>query len=447
MTGKLDSLYICPWRLEDALCQSQSLAYLRELADSGWRFGLITFETARGETASSFIHENITWYPVAWDSGTALSGKLLGILRVIATGSWICIRRRPTLIHSRTSLPVFAAVCLKLIFRRKFLYDADSMLSDEYADIGHLSTESYGFRFLRWSEGWARTNADAVIVLTDALRQIYRNDLKVKQPIDVIPCCVDSSKFQFNPEARREIRAQLGVEDEPLLVYVGKVGSWYLVEETFHFFKAFRTHSPEAKLLIVSTDPAGVFDDIAAKLGISRDVYLVRKSSYEKVPEWLSAADAGLALIKQVPSKRGSSPVKLAEYLACGLPVVITDHIGDCTSVINDYRVGVVLPNAEDSDVVASGAAELSSLVAEKDQLRSRCRSAAVKEFDVHGVGGARYRAIYGRFFDGEFHNRMGTSRSASDDKTAIEHEMRETHTGKGWEGLKKVDRQNENVQ
>ena len=342
---------------------------------------------------------------------------------MIAKGSWICLKYRPALIHSRTSLPAFMAVCLKLLFRRKFLYDADSVLSDEYADIGHLSTDSNGFKFLRWSEGWARKNADEIIVLTDVLRQIYRNDLGVIQPIDVIPCCVDSSKFEFSPDARQSIRAELGVGDEPLLAYVGKVGSWYLVEETFQFFKAFRSKAPGARLLIVSTDQAEVFDEIADKLGIGRELYFVRRSSYEKVREWLSAADVGLALIKQVPSKRGSSPVKLAEYLSCGLPVVITDGIGDCTRVINENQVGVVLPHTGDTDTLAAGAAELSSLLTEKDELRARCERTAFKEFDSRAVGGPRYRAVYRRLLDSKTESDPAPVDHASDDAIPVEPE------------------------
>jgi len=402
MTRRIDSLYICPWSFNDALCQSQSLPYIRDLADSGRKFALITFETGEIPKIPAAIHENIAWFPIAWDAGNALSAKVLGIMRVLARGSWICLKHRPTLIHSRTSLPAFMAVCLKVLFRRRFLYDADSLLSDEYADIGHLSAASTGLKFLKWSEGWARKNADEIIVLTDVMRRIYKDELGVTQRIQVIPCCVDSSKFEFSRIARETIREELGIADEPLLVYVGKAGSWYLVEETFIFFNEFRKQSPDAMLLIVSTDPAAVFDEIAFRLGIGPDLYFVRKSTYEKVREWLSAADVGLALIKQVPSKRGSSPVKLAEYLSCGLPVVITDRIGDCSRIINDNRVGAVLPNAHTSQAFEAAGAELRSLLADRQALRLRCQATAEAEFDLKVAGTPRYRSIYDRLLDHE---------------------------------------------
>jgi len=289
------------------------------------------------------------------------------------------------------------AVFLKKLFRRRFLYDADSILSDEYADTGHLSPTSYGLRFLRWSEQWARKNADEVIVLTDVMREIYRTELGVKQRIEVIACCVDSSKFQFSSESRKSIRECLGINDEPLLIYVGKVGSWYLVDETFAFFNTFREQVPDAKMLIISTDAPEVFRSIADRFGISEELYFVRASSYDKVSEWLSSADVGLALIKQVPSKRGSSPVKLAEYLSCGLPVVVTDGIGDCSRVVNDNRVGVVLANTDGNHPFENGIAELLVLLAETQGLRARCQATAEAEFDLKVAGSPKYRDIYDR--------------------------------------------------
>ena len=113
--------------------------------------------------------------------------------------------------------------------------------------------------------------------------------------------------------------------------------------------------------------------------------------------EWLSAADAGLALIKQVPSKRGSSPVKLAEYLSCGLPVVITDGIGDCSRVISDNRVGVVLERPDAAEDLENAAARLMTLLTEKDTIHERCKTTSMNEFDLHRVGSARYREIYER--------------------------------------------------
>lgn len=403
MSERVDSLYICPWSLRDPLCQSQSLAYIRGLVNSGYKFALITFETAQyrldeaqvAEQKRDLLEQGIYWYPVDWPSGISLSQKLSGIWSVVLQGIKVCRRHRPRIIHSRTSLPVFAAVALKKLFRTKFLYDADSLLSQEYLDIGHLTVESRAYTFLAKSEKWGRDNADHVIVLTNRLRDVYLQEFGVKLPVDVIPCCVDTDRFRFDPQAREKLRKELGIDGEVVLTYVGKTGSWYLVEETFEFFKTFNDLFPTSRLLIVSRDDPQVFHRVATQAAVERDLYFVRAADHADIPKWLSASDVSLSLIKQVSSKIGSSPVKFAEYLSVGLPVVSTDNIGDCSTVIEEGNVGAVLEQAGVESYDVAGRKVLDLLGEDKAHLSARCVNVAGRHFSIRHVGITKYIEIY----------------------------------------------------
>jgi len=403
MALKAESLYICPWSLDDPLCRSQSLAYIRGLVEAGYKFALITFETEKyqtktadwGEKQRELRSEGIDWYPVNWPAGTSIFDKLKGIKSVIATGISVCRRHRPRLIHSRSSLPVFAAVTLSKLFHTKFLYDADSMLSKEYVDVGHVTRDSRAFKFLAWSEKWARMNADHIIVLTEKLRQVYLDKFGVTVKVDVIPCCVDTNVFRFDAEARERIRNDLGAGDDLLFVYVGKTGSWYVVDETFELFKAINTMHPASRMLIISREAEDVFHDIAERVGVGDDLYFVRTAEYSDIPKWLSAGDAGLSLIRQVKSKMGSSPVKFAEYLSIGLPVITTDGIGDCTTVVTTDNVGIVLGQLDGPGYDVSSRQILELLSEPREIMASRCSAAAKRRFSVRDVGVEKYTAIY----------------------------------------------------
>ncbi|HXG85361.1 MAG TPA: glycosyltransferase [Pyrinomonadaceae bacterium] len=405
MSKKVTSLYICPWSLQDSLTQSQSLPYLKGLTNEGYKFALMTFENPayRSESATEkrikkdLVEQGIFWFPVRYRKGTSIFNKLYENASGFLTGLMILRKHRPAFIHSRSSLPSGIAAVLSKVFKLKFLYDADSMLSEEYADIGHWAREGKAYKLMSQTESFARRNATEMIVLTETLRDDLRRDYNVKIPIEVIPCCVDMEKFGFSREGRSRRRGELGLTDEKLLTYVGKVGSWYLVEETFDFFKAFHQAHPASRLLIVSRDDPEVFHRIAANRGISPDSYFVRSASHAEVAEWLSASDVGLCLIKQARSKRGSSPVKFAEYLSVGLPIVSTDGIGDCTRVIEKDNVGVILKKTGAADF-ASAVEQLLDLCAEsREELSRRCRETAEKEFSLESVGGERYRKIYKR--------------------------------------------------
>lgn len=398
---KADSLYICPWSLEDPLCQSQSLPYLKGLTAHGYKFALITFENAKFAASSEELNktkkrleeENICWYPVRWKSGNSIFDKVFSIINSFSAGAKICFRHKPRLIHSRSSLPTFLSVPLSKFFRIPFLYDADSLLSEEYADTNHLSRSGSGFKFLAKNEAKARRAARQIIVLTETLKKDYREKFRVRTPIEVIPCCVDTAKFNFNREARKKRRQSLNLIDEILFVYVGKHGSWYLIDEMIDFFNTAVKADESAKLLIVTKDSPEVFADVLQKKNVDESRYFIVSAAHSEVSEWLSAADVGLALIKPLPSKRGSSPVKTSEYLANGLPVVSNAGIGDLDALIERERVGVVLRGFAEKDYI-DAAGKIEVLMKDKN-LQKRCVRTAYEYFDLNNVAVAKYLAVY----------------------------------------------------
>jgi glycosyltransferase involved in cell wall biosynthesis len=112
------------------------------------------------------------------------------------------------------------------------------------------------------------------------------------------------------------------------------------------------------------------------------------------MPARLFAGDIGLCLIAPSFSKIASAPTRFAEFLAAGMPVLVTSSVGDLEAIVEDNRVGVVL-RGDDDDAIASGARSLRSLMAEED-LSERCRRVASDNFDVV-AGSDRYAAIYER--------------------------------------------------
>lgn len=391
-------LYICPWSFRDPLCQSQSLAYIKGLVANGHKFALITFESGRFEMStdeiarerSTLMSQGIEWHPVKWGTGNSLADKIGGIVRVIVKGLQIGIRTRQNLVHSRSSLPAFMAVVLKKLLRAKFLYDADSLLSEEYLETGHFSRESKAYKFLAWSEGWARRNADHIIVLTEKLKQDYVERFNVTAPIAVIPCCVDLRRFERAGDHREKRRAELGVTDEPLFIYVGKAGSWYLVEETFELFRVALDRRPECHLLIVTPDKPDVFLKMAEDADVPVASFSIRSAGFDEVGEWMAAADVALSLIKPLKSKRGSSPVKFAEYLACGLPVISTEGIGDIDELIVRNKVGSLISRF-DVPEYERALTEIGKL----SDLGEQGPAVAIANFDLVSIGGNQYTEVY----------------------------------------------------
>jgi glycosyltransferase involved in cell wall biosynthesis len=97
-----------------------------------------------------------------------------------------------------------------------------------------------------------------------------------------------------------------------------------------------------------------------------------------------------LFFIKPLFSKKGSSPTKLGELLACGIPVISNSGIGDCDKLFEETGCGVLVsafdvPNYQKAIVHAEK-------MAEKDA--TFFRKLAEQEFSLE-KGILCYEALY----------------------------------------------------
>jgi glycosyltransferase involved in cell wall biosynthesis len=316
----------------------------------------------------------------------------------VTTAFSAIVRHRPRFVHTRTSVPAGIGLIAATLSMRPFLYDADSELSKEYVDGGHWQRGSLRHRVLAGIERVCRRRADAIVVLSNRLRSEFVDRDGLRAPITVIPCCVEGDRFAFDPQMREQRRAELGIGDGRLLVYVGKTGPRYMIDETIELAKRIRARAGAVRLLILTQDDSTPFEDLASR-GQCRDLVVVRRAASSEVPGWLSAADAGLALIRPMPSERGSSPIKIGEYLAAGLPVITTPAVGDMSDAIDRHRLGVIIDRF-DADGFDRAAGELSQLWSLGPDLRSRCTAWARATLSVAGVALPRYSALYDRLLE-----------------------------------------------
>jgi len=133
--------------------------------------------------------------------------------------------------------------------------------------------------------------------------------------------------------------------------------------------------------------------------GVSEDDYTVLAVALPDVPSYLSASDAGLAFIKPCFSKLASSPTKYAEYLGCGLPLIINAGIGDSDVLITREGVSALVSDFKKSEYEKALIA-LESFVRDADETSRHSREVAERLFDVSAVGVNRYLRLYENVFN-----------------------------------------------
>jgi glycosyltransferase involved in cell wall biosynthesis len=211
---------------------------------------------------------------------------------------------------------------------------------------------------------------------------------------------VNFARFKASgADSRRQVRERLGIGERFAAVYVGSFGGWYLTEETADFFGRLKLRKPDSFALILTQSKPEMIEPLLRERGYGDGDYFIRKIPPVEIPEYLSAADIAISFIKPCYSKQASSPTKNAEYLACGLPMVVNDGIGDTTRFTEADGVGAVISEFTDRSFDAA-IDEIDELLKDGEALGARCRESAESRFDLATVAGERYRRIYRRLLE-----------------------------------------------
>lgn len=391
MSAKSGSVYLCYFPLSEPLVESQVLSYLKGLAAAGFRIHLITFELSQlpeGESAvrSRLLKDGISWSALRYRPGGGLLRKGFEGLRGVARLLRVVLQNKLQVVHARAHPAAIMAFPVVWLLRRKLLFDVRGLVADEYADIGRWSRSGALFRLVKFAERFLLRHADATVFLTRAVvgDLTARGTLRTEDlpRVTVIPCCEEIAPLAPAVDRR-----------EFVLAYVGKLGSWYLGDEILRFFLAIRSMRPRSKLLVLTQSPANLLRDRLGSFGLSDDDVWIGAVGHSEVQARLRQASAAVAFYKPGYSKLATSPTKVGEYLAAGLPVAMNAGIGDCDELLARDVVGVSMANFSGREIEAA-AAHLVEL-AETPGIRERCHSVALRDLDLQSVGITRYSAIY----------------------------------------------------
>lgn len=144
------------------------------------------------------------------------------------------------------------------------------------------------------------------------------------------------------------------------------------------------------------SDPASLIE-LLKRYGVA-EWTTIQRVAPGALPRELRSANVGLSFVRPTLSKMVSSPTKVGEYLAAGLPVVSTTRIGDLDEMLagtGNHKLGVIV--SEDSEAAYAKAAHELIALMQTEGVRDRCRAAARHLLDLETVGWPPYRRLYER--------------------------------------------------
>jgi len=180
------------------------------------------------------------------------------------------------------------------------------------------------------------------IAVSEAMIELWKKECEyVSNKHVVIPCTLNAyfEKISINAERILAARKKIGIKKENVVyVFSGSVAGWQSIQMLKEFMTPVLSANKNAKLLFLTR----ANETIRSFQNEFNDQISCFELKPKEVAEILIAADYGLLIREQSITNKVASPVKFAEYLACGLKVIISENLGDYSDFIQKYDAGSI---------------------------------------------------------------------------------------------------------
>lgn len=237
----------------------------------------------------------------------------------------ICIRFSPKYLLGEYSI---AGQALRFISKKyNVIIDVHGAVREEY-EYSVAKPNKKISKYFDFLETIGLKKSKYVICQSDEMKRllISKYPFLDEKQIYVYRCGVNSKNFFYDLSIREQYRKKLELSEENILfVYSGGLHKWQRVEDVLNIFSSFAKENIFAKLLILTLDKIKAIDLVRTKYSFLEDRIIVKSVLHTEVCSYLNASDVAFLLRDNVVLNAVAFPTKLAEYLACGLPVISTE--------------------------------------------------------------------------------------------------------------------------
>lgn len=299
-----------------------------------------------------------------------------GAIRVAAIGLSVAVQARTArrvdpgadLYHGMAYMGIPVAESLAARRRAPVVYDA----RDIYVDAGNLARlPGPARRVVGWQERrWAR-RASRVITVNRPYAEVMASRWGLELPLIVLNC-----SYRYEPARPRDRRFHrlLGLADETAVVlYQGGLSPDRGIEQLVDAI----ARIPDAVLVLMGYGRLrAALEDRAADPALGGRVRLAPPVAPGELLDWISAADiVAMPIQPSTLNHRLTTPNKLFEALAAGVPVIASDLPGMAPTVL-DAGAGLLV-DPTDPAAIADAIRRLLDDPAERAAMAERALAAA----------------------------------------------------------------------
>jgi len=265
---------------------------------------------------------------------------------------FICLFTSEKKIWARGIFATNISIYLKKIkLVNKVLFDGRGAYQAELTEYNVVADSSV-VNAVEQTEKNALINSDAQLAVSNKLVNWW----KVKYnytPINyaVIPCTLSNFFYRefVNEIEWLEVRKSAGyTENDIVVIYSGSSAGWQSFNLVDDFLFNLFNKNEQVKLIFLSNEiptEAKTFKKFADRIN-------TKWLKPEEVGSLMIVADYGILIREQSVTNQVASPVKFAEYLACGLQVLISEGIGDFTDFVKQQNCGYLFNENIDIEII-----------------------------------------------------------------------------------------------
>ena len=390
-------LYISYDGILDPLGQSQVISYLKKISLNQKIF-LISYE--KDHKYEKLIKENlilrmkeefsINWYPLKYRYKFGIISKIINFASGLILLYWLILNNNINIIHARSYIPAIMSLVIKISLRSiKIVFDIRGFWFDERIEAGLWNLNYFTYNLVKKFEVLLFSKSDHIVTLTNISVPIIHNIINNVQhrriPVSVIRTCVDFKLFNLE-------NINIIKKNNFVVGYVGSVGTWQLFDEVIKAFILLLNIKKNCKLVVINSSQHEYIFNRIDELKLDRDFVEVFSAEYVDINRHIINFNVGIFFYKKSFSRFACSPTKLGEFLACGIPCICNDGIGDTTNILKSSNVGIVVESFE-KDIMLNALKSLINLEMSPD-IKIKCNAIANKYFSlIDGVN--TYNSVY----------------------------------------------------
>jgi len=295
--------------------------------------------------------------------------------RDIAQTAELVSRLRPDVLHAHSNhLNAQVALAVGRRFGVPVVYEVRGFLEETWVSRGH-STSAESYRLARAAEAWAMRHADAVVTISESMRDAILGRGVDPAKVSVTPNAVPDLWLDRTPvvstsstSAGRACRDQLGA------ITIGTVGTLNAYEGLDLLLDAaarVTSAGTPVRVLIVGDGPVRAdLERQAYALGV--DATFAGRVGPDQVPDFHRQLDVFCVPRRDLPVTRVVPPLKPLEAMALGRPVIASD-LPPLREIVRDQHTGLLVA-PDDAEALATAIGTLARRADARHQLGANAR-------------------------------------------------------------------------